>query len=51
MKVTVHLELSDAHWGHVIDKAAQLGMTPEAYIAGAAIGEIDDSLFEQEQYS
>lgn len=51
MKVTVHLEMNDSQWGHVIDKAAHLGMTPEEYIAGLALGEIDDIAYERRLYS
>ena len=51
MKVTVHLEMNDTQWGHVMDRAANIGMTPEEYIAGMALGDIDDSIYEQELYS
>lgn len=49
-KVTVHLEMSDTHWMHVVRKAEQLGMTVEQYIAGAALNGIDDSLYDEEVY-
>lgn len=49
MKVTVNLEMTDTQWGHVIDKAALLGMTPEEYIAGSALNELDDSIYDLER--
>lgn len=51
MKVTVNLEMTDTQWGHVVDKAEHLGMTPEQYIAGLALGEISDIEWESRLYS
>lgn len=50
-KVTVHLNMSDTQWGHVTDKSEHLGMTPEEYIAGLALGEIDDIAWESRLYA
>ena len=50
-KVTVHLNMSDTQWGHVVDKAAHLGMTPEEYITGLALGDVNDIEWGSRLYS
>lgn len=39
MKVTVHLDLTNTGFGHIVDAAERAGLTVEDYIAHAALKE------------